>query len=75
MPADPEPRGESPAADLPPRIVAVAYVLAAICAMLPLALLGALFAGGVLFNRGLRGHGAGVIVLSLVCTAVGIVLR
>ncbi len=66
-------RDEQPA-DLPPRIIAVAYVLAAICAMLPLALLGALFAGSVLFNRGLRGHGAGVIALSLLCTAVGIVL-
>ena len=74
MPAETEPRDASEAADLPPRIVAVAYVLAAICAMLPLALLGALFAGGVLFNRGLRGHGMGVIVLSLACTAAGVVL-
>jgi hypothetical protein len=74
MAAETEPRDEPPAADLPPRIVAIAYVLAAICAMLPLALLGALFAGAVLYSRGLRGHGAGVIALSLVCTAIGVVL-
>ncbi len=73
MAADDHPRGPQPE-DLPPRIVAVAYLLAIVCAVVPLAVLGALFAGAVLVNRGLRGHGAAVIALALISTAVGVVL-
>lgn len=61
--------------ELPPRIVAVAYVLGAVCLVMPLAVLGAIFAGVVLVNRGRRGHGAGVIALALLCTGLGIALR
>ena len=60
--------------DLPPRIVAVAYLLAAVCLVVPLAVVGAIFAGVVLVNRGRRGHGIGVIVLALACTAAGVAL-
>ena len=66
--------GEPPPHELPVRVVAVAYVLAAVCALVPLAVIGAIFAGVVLFNRGLRAHGAAVIWLGLACTALGIVL-
>jgi len=61
--------------DLPPRLVAVAYVLAVVCAVTPLAVLGAAFVGAVLVNRGRRGAGAGVIALAVACTALGIILR
>ena len=62
------------AAEMPPRIVAVAYLLAAVCAVVPLAVVGAVFAGVVLVNRGLRGHGSAVIALALIATGVGIAL-
>jgi len=72
QPAEPEP--EPVPAGLPPRIVAIAYLLAAVCAVVPLAVVGAIFCGVVLVNRGVRGHGAGVIALALVSTALGFVL-
>jgi hypothetical protein len=59
---------------LPPRVIAVAYLLALVCAVVPLAVVGAVFAGVVLINRGLRGHGAGVIALAVAATALGAVL-
>jgi hypothetical protein len=60
----------------PPRVVVVAYLLALICLLLPLALLGALFAGVALMQRNRRSAGAGVIALGLLCTALGVtVLR
>ena len=55
---------------MPPRLVAVAYLLAATCALAPFALIGAVFAGVVVARRGLPLHGAGVIVLAAVCTAL-----
>ncbi|MEJ7797721.1 MAG: hypothetical protein WKF42_04410 [Solirubrobacteraceae bacterium] len=62
--------------ELPPRVVAVAYLLALVCLVAPLAVLGAAFAGVVLFGRGRRGAGAGVIALAVVCVALGVtVLR
>jgi hypothetical protein len=69
----PEP---APAEELPARLVIVAYVLALVCAMLPLAILGAAFAGAVLFTRGRRPEGAGVIALAVICAVLGVtVLR
>jgi len=59
---------------LPPRIIAVAYLLAAVCLILPLAVVGAIFAGIVVLNRGLRAHGIAVIALSIACAAIGIAL-
>lgn len=59
---------------LPPRLVAVAYALAAVCAVVPLAVVGAVFAGVVVFNRGLRNHGIAVVVLAIACATLGIAL-
>ena len=55
-------------------MVAVAYVLAAVCLVVPLALVGALFAGIVLMRRNRPLEGAGVLVLGVACTAVGVAL-
>jgi len=63
-----------PQEPISPRIVAVAYLLASICVVVPLAVVGAIFAGVVVSNRGLRRHGAAVIVLAIVCAALGVVL-
>jgi len=60
--------------EIPPRLVVVAYALALVCAVVPLAVLGAGFAGAVLFTRGRRGAGAGVIALAVLCAALGVAL-
>ena len=52
----------------------IAYLLAAVCLLVPLALVGALFAGVALMRRNRRADGVGVIVVGLVATAIGIVL-
>ncbi len=50
-------------------------MLALICALLPLAILGAAFAGAVIYNRGRRAEGAGVVVLAVACVAIAIATR
>ena len=66
----------TPHAELPRRLVVVAYALALVCAVAPRAILGAAYAGAVLYTRGERGAGAGVVVLSVVCAVLGVtVLR
>ncbi len=52
----------------------VAYLLAAVCALVPLALVGALFAGVALTRRNRARDGVQVIVLGVACTALGLVL-
>lgn len=52
----------------------VAYLLAAVCLLVPLAVVGALFAGVALARRNRRVEGVGVIVLGIACTALGIAL-
>lgn len=59
----------------PPPVVAAAYALAAISALVPLALAGALFAGIALMRRNRRPEGLGVIVVGLLATALGVGLR
>jgi hypothetical protein len=54
--------------------VVVAYLLAAVCMLVPLALVGALFAGVALLRRGRPADGAGVIVVGLLATALGVLL-
>ena len=49
-------------------------MLAAVCLLVPLALLGAVFAGIVLMRRNRQLEGIGVIALGVVCTALGLVL-
>lgn len=58
----------------PPRIVAVAYLLAVTCLVVPLALAGALFAGLALARRNRRAEGLGVVAAGVACTALGVVL-
>jgi hypothetical protein len=58
----------------PPRVVAVAYLLALLCLLAPPAVIGALFAGVVLARRNRALEGIGVIVLALACTAAGLTL-
>jgi hypothetical protein len=73
--APPEPeRPESRPEEVPTRLVVIAYVLALVCAVAPLAILGAAFAGAVLFTRGRRGAGTGVVGVAVLCTALGIAL-
>jgi hypothetical protein len=55
-------------------VVVAAYVLAAVCLLVPLALVGALFAGIVLMRRNRPREGAGVIALGVACTALWLVL-
>jgi len=57
-------------------VIASAYVLALLGFLVPLAYVGALFAGVVLLRRGHREHGAAVIALGAVSVTLGIaVLR
>lgn len=53
-------------------VVAAAYLLAALCLLIPLAVVGSTFAGTVLWRRGLRPHGAAVVGLGVVCVVVGV---
>ena len=57
---------------LPPQVVVVAYLLAALCLLIPFAVVGSTFAGAVLWGRGLRSHGAAVIGLGVACMAIGV---
>jgi hypothetical protein len=52
----------------------VAYLLAGVCLLVPLALVGALFAGVALIRRNRPADGAGVIAVALLATALGIVV-
>jgi hypothetical protein len=57
-------------------VVAAAYLLAALSLLVPLAVVGAVFAGAVLLRRGRPAEGAGVIALGVACAALGVtVLR
>jgi hypothetical protein len=55
-----------------PQVVAAAYVLAALCLLVPLAVVGSTFAGAVLWQRGLRSHGAAVVGLGVACAVFGV---
>ena len=52
----------------------VAYLLAAICVLVPLAIVGAVFAGVVLLRRNRARDGIAVIALGVACTALGLAL-
>jgi hypothetical protein len=56
-------------------VVACGYVLAGLCALLPMAFVGAAFAALVLAQRGRRADGLAIVALAVACTAVGIALR
>ena len=55
-----------------PRLVAIAYLLAVTCALVPLGLLLAGFAALVLARRGQAGHALGVFAVAVAATAFGI---
>jgi hypothetical protein len=61
--------------DVPARLIVVAYVIALLCVLLPLAVIGAGFAGAVIFQRGRRVEGAGVIVVAIACVAIAVATR
>ena len=52
----------------------VAYLLAGVCLLVPLALVGALFAGLALIRRNRPADGAGVLLVAVVATALGLIL-
>ena len=52
----------------------IAYLLAVVCLLVPLALIGALFAGVALMRRNRPADGAGVVVVALIATALGLAL-
>ena len=52
----------------------VAYLLAIVCLIVPLALIGALFAGVALTRRNRVMDGLGVIVVGVLATALGLIL-
>ena len=61
---------------LRPQAIVVAYLLAALCLLIPLAVVGSTFAGAALWRRGLRAHAAAVVALGLACVMLGVtVLR
>jgi hypothetical protein len=55
-----------------PQAVVAAYLLAALCVLIPLAVVGSTFAGAVLWRRELRTHGAAVIGAGVACMVFGI---
>ena len=61
---------------LRPEPIVAAYLLAGICLLIPLALVGSAFTSAVLWRRGLHAHAATVLVLSVICVVLGVtVLR
>jgi hypothetical protein len=59
-----------------PQAVVAAYLLAALCLLIPLAVIGSTFAGTVLWRRGQRPHAAAVVGIGLACAILGVtVLR
>ena len=52
----------------------VAYLLAAVCFLVPLALVGAVFAGIALMRRNRQSDGVGVLVIAVAATAAGLIL-
>ena len=56
----------------PTRVVVVAYLLALVSMLVPLALVGAAFAGVALARRNRRTDGIGVIVVAVASTAFGV---
>ena len=54
-----------------PQAVVVAYLLAALCLLIPLAVVGSTFAGAVIWRRGPRQRGAAVVGLGVACAVFG----
>lgn len=54
-----------------PQAIVAAYLLAALCLLVPLSVIGSTFAGSVLWRRGLRRHAVAVAALGVACVVVG----
>ena len=70
----PERHPEASPAAVPPRVVAAGYLIALLCALVPLAAVGGVFAGVALLRRGRPRDGALILGLTAACTAIGVVL-
>ena len=57
---------------VPPQAVLAAYLLALLCLLIPLSVVGSTFAGIVLWRRGVGPHGLAVIILGIVCTITAV---
>ena len=57
--------------ELPGRVIAAAYLLAAVCVLVPFGLIGVIFAAAVLFQRDARVHAVGVLALGIACAILG----
>jgi hypothetical protein len=55
-----------------PQAVVAAYLLAALCLLIPLAVVGSTFAGIVLWRRKLRPHAAAVVGFGIACMVFGV---
>jgi hypothetical protein len=55
-----------------PQAVVAAYLLAALCLLVPLAVVGSTVAGIVLWRRGLHPHAAAVVGLGVACLVFGV---
>ena len=55
-----------------PQAILAAYLLAALCMLVPLAIVGSTFAGAVLWRRGLRRHAAAVVGVGVACIVLGV---
>ncbi len=75
VPDEPDQPDQPAPEEVPQRLVVVAFLLALLCGVAPLAILGAGFAGAILIQRGRRGAGAGVIAVAVICATLGVLLR
>ncbi len=57
---------------VPPLAVAAAYLMAALCLFIPLAVVGSTFTGIVIWRRGPHPHGPAVVGLGIACVVLGI---
>ena len=57
-----------------PQAIVAAYLLAVLCLLIPLSVVGSTYAGVVLTRRGLGAHGAAVLVLGVACTAIAVLI-
>ena len=60
--------------EIRPQAIVAAYLLAVLCLLIPLSVVGSTFAGVVLLRRGLPTHGAAVVLLGIVCTTIAVTL-
>ena len=56
---------------LPPRIIAVSYLIALVCLLAPFGVIGVGFVAWVLVSRGNSRHAVGVMTLGIVCAVLG----